>query len=159
MKVVRGLAWSNPGSKCTFPLNLAPSPARSAYGHNLDKMEIKRLGQVALTVSDTARAKEFYVGILGLTHLFDAGPALTFVSAGNVRIMLGLPESTQKVGQNSCVYFLVEGLDNAYAEALGAGATGQDGPHLVAKMPDHELWMAFLNDPDGNLVGLMEERR
>jgi len=26
-------------------------------------------------------------------------------------------------------------------------------------MPDHELWMAFVRDPDGNLVGLMSEVR
>jgi hypothetical protein len=26
-------------------------------------------------------------------------------------------------------------------------------------MPDHELWLSFLRDPDGNLVGLMEEKR
>jgi methylmalonyl-CoA/ethylmalonyl-CoA epimerase len=30
---------------------------------------------------------------------------------------------------------------------------------MVAKMPDHELWMAFFNDPDGNLLALMEEKR
>jgi methylmalonyl-CoA/ethylmalonyl-CoA epimerase len=30
---------------------------------------------------------------------------------------------------------------------------------LAAKMPDHELWLGFLRDPDGNLVGLMEEKR
>ena len=32
-------------------------------------------------------------------------------------------------------------------------------PQMVAKMPDHELWMAFFNDPDGNLLALMEEKR
>jgi methylmalonyl-CoA/ethylmalonyl-CoA epimerase len=29
----------------------------------------------------------------------------------------------------------------------------------VAKMPDHELWMAFLRDPDRNLIALMCEAR
>jgi hypothetical protein len=29
---------------------------------------------------------------------------------------------------------------------------------MAARMPDHELWIGFLRDPDGNLVGLMEER-
>lgn len=29
----------------------------------------------------------------------------------------------------------------------------------AAKMPVHELWIGFLRDPDGNLVGLMEEKR
>jgi methylmalonyl-CoA/ethylmalonyl-CoA epimerase len=31
--------------------------------------------------------------------------------------------------------------------------------HLIAKMPDHELWMAFFRDPDGNLLALMSELR
>ena len=29
--------------------------------------------------------------------------------------------------------------------------------HLVAKMPDHDLWMAFVKDPSGNVLGLMSE--
>ena len=32
-------------------------------------------------------------------------------------------------------------------------------PQLAARMPDHALWTGFLRDPDGNLVGLMEEKR
>jgi methylmalonyl-CoA/ethylmalonyl-CoA epimerase len=32
-------------------------------------------------------------------------------------------------------------------------------PHLIAKMPDHDLWMAFLRDSEGNLLGLMSEVR
>ena len=30
-------------------------------------------------------------------------------------------------------------------------------PHLVARMPDHDLWMAFLHDPDENVLGMMSE--
>jgi methylmalonyl-CoA/ethylmalonyl-CoA epimerase len=28
-----------------------------------------------------------------------------------------------------------------------------------ARMPDHELWMCFLRDPDGHTLALMCERR
>jgi methylmalonyl-CoA/ethylmalonyl-CoA epimerase len=35
----------------------------------------------------------------------------------------------------------------------------EDEPHLIAKMPDHELWMTFFRDPDRNLHGLMSEVR
>jgi methylmalonyl-CoA/ethylmalonyl-CoA epimerase len=28
---------------------------------------------------------------------------------------------------------------------------------MIARMPDHDLWMAFLRDPDRNLLGLMSE--
>ena len=122
-------------------------------------MTTNRIGQIALTVSDMAAAKRFFVDVLGLPLLFDAGPGLSFVDGGNLRIMLSLPEGNGVVGHNSCVYFVVDDLDAAYGAALEKGAVGADGPHLIAKMPDHELWMAFLKDPDGNLVGLMEERR
>ena len=44
------------------------------------------------------------------------------------------------------------------AALLERGAKGEHAPKLSARMPDHELWMAFVHDPDGNLVGLMEER-
>ena len=31
------------------------------------------------------------------------------------------------------------------------------GIESIAKMPDHELWMGFLRDPDENLIGIMAE--
>ncbi len=120
---------------------------------------ISDLGQVAITVSDVARAKEFYHGVLGLKHLFDAGPNLAFLAAGGVRLMLTVPQGAGAVGKNSVLYFRTPALESAYPALLARGATGERAPQLTAKMPDHELWMAFLRDPDGNLVGLMEERR
>jgi hypothetical protein len=39
------------------------------------------------------------------------------------------------------------------------GATSERAPQLAAKMADHELWIGFLRDPNGNLIGLLEERR
>ena len=42
---------------------------------------------------------------------------------------------------------------------LARGATNERAPQLTAKLPDHELWIGFVRDPDGNLVGLMEEKR
>jgi methylmalonyl-CoA/ethylmalonyl-CoA epimerase len=43
--------------------------------------------------------------------------------------------------------------------SLDQGVTFDDCPHLVARMPDHELWMAFFRDPDGHLLAIMEEKR
>jgi methylmalonyl-CoA/ethylmalonyl-CoA epimerase len=34
-----------------------------------------------------------------------------------------------------------------------------DAPHLIARMPDHDLWMAFLKDTEGNTLALMSEVR
>jgi len=38
-----------------------------------------------------------------------------------------------------------------------AGASFLSKPHEIAKLPDHDLWMAFFHDPDGNLLALMTE--
>ncbi|HWA10892.1 MAG TPA: VOC family protein [Opitutaceae bacterium] len=124
-----------------------------------DSPSVSSLGQVAVTVSDVAKAKQFYHGVLGLKSLFDAGPNLSFLGAGDVRLMLTLPQGAGAIGQNSVLYFRTAQLESAYPAMLARGAEGERPPQLTAKMPDHELWMAFVRDPDGNLIGLMEERR
>jgi hypothetical protein len=30
-------------------------------------------------------------------------------------------------------------------------------PHCIAKMDDHDLWMAFFQDPDGHTLAVMQE--
>jgi methylmalonyl-CoA/ethylmalonyl-CoA epimerase len=117
------------------------------------------IGQIALTVSDVTKAKHFYVDVLGLKPLFDAGPQRSFVAAGSVRIMLTVPQGAGETGKNSILYFKTPSLDAAYEAVTAAGAKPERAPRLTARMPDHELWIAFVRDPDGNLVGLMEERR
>jgi catechol 2,3-dioxygenase-like lactoylglutathione lyase family enzyme len=117
------------------------------------------LGQIAITVSDVARARAFYHGILGLKPLFDAGPNLSFLAAGSVRIMLTTSQGSGTPGKNSILYFKVAPLEEAYAAYVAAGAKAERAPQLTARMPDHELWIGFVRDPDDNLVGLMEEKR
>ena len=120
---------------------------------------LSEIGQIALTVSDVAKATVFYRDVLGLKFLFDAGPNLAFLAAGSVRIMLTKPEGRTEVAKNSILYFKVADLAATHAAILARGATNEHAPALIAKMPDHELWMGFVRDPDGNLVGLMEEKR
>jgi len=125
----------------------------------MDSPALSDIGQIAVTVSDVARAKAFYHGVLGLKALFDAGPNLSFLAAGSVRIMLTQPEGAGEAGKNSILYFRATELGATYDTLVGRGATPAHPPRLTAKLPDHELWLAFVKDPDGNLVGLMEERR
>lgn len=117
------------------------------------------IGQVAITVADVESALGFYRDILGLTFLFSAGPQLAFLDAGGVRVMLTTPQGAGAVGANSTLYFRTTGIEAAHAAMVARGATNERAPQLAARMPDHELWIGFLRDPDGNLVGLMEERR
>jgi predicted enzyme related to lactoylglutathione lyase len=120
---------------------------------------VSRVGQVAITVSDVTAATKFYRDILGLGFLFSPNQNLAFLSAGDLRIMLTTPQGSGAAGANSILYFTVSGIETAHASFVNAGATNESSPQLAAKMPDHELWLGFLRDPDGNLVGLMEEKR
>lgn len=73
--------------------------------------------------------------------------------------MLSTPQGAGAVGANSTLYFKVQDVEATYAAILARGAAAERAPQLTAKMPDHELWIGFVRDPDGNLVGLMEEKR
>ncbi|CAN5577966.1 hypothetical protein BH09GEM1_BH09GEM1_43550 [soil metagenome] len=120
---------------------------------------ITGLRQIALTVSDVARAKAFYRDALGLTFLFDAGPNLAFLDVGGVRMMLATPEGEFKPGRGSMLYFTVADIHAAHAGMVERGVKFGGTPHLIAKMPDHDLWLAEFEDPDGNPIALMAEVR
>ena len=40
---------------------------------------------------------------------------------------------------------------------LASGVRFEDEPHVIAKMPDHDLWMTFFRDSEQNLLALMSE--
>ena len=122
-------------------------------------MKLSTIHQIAITVSDVEAAVEFYHGVLGLDLLFRAGPNLAFLDADGVRIMLTTPQGAGEVGANSIMYFRVNDIVSVHQALVGKGAESEQAPGLTAKMPDHDLWTGFLRDPDGNLVGLMEEKR
>ena len=120
---------------------------------------IEKLGQVALTVRDVERSVAFYRDALGLRFLFAPMSTLAFLMIGDVRLMLSAPEGEFTPGGSTVLYLRVADIDAAYA-ALGArGVSFIDAPHLIARMPDHELWMCFFRDPDGHTLALMSERR
>lgn len=118
---------------------------------------LSALGQIALPVSDPDRAEAFYEGKLGLAKLFRFGHLLFFDCDG-VRLMLEGNSATGAT-EGVCLYYRVTGIERAYEDMKGRGVPFDDAPHLIAKMPDHELWMAFFRDPDRNLLAIMEEKR
>jgi predicted enzyme related to lactoylglutathione lyase len=120
---------------------------------------VSEIGQIAVVVSDVAKATIFYRDVLGLKFLFGAGPNLAFLAAGGVRLMLTTPQGHGEIGKNSVLYFKVDEIVATHAAIVARGAANERAPQLTAKMPDHELWIGFVRDPDGNLVGLMSEVR
>lgn len=121
--------------------------------------KLSTIGQIAITVSDVEKALTFYRDALGLEFLFSAGPELAFLNADGIRLMLSTPQGAGTVGGNSILYFKVSDIEAVHSAVVGRGAVSERAPQLAAKMPDHDLWTGFLRDPDGNLVGLMEEKR
>ena len=123
------------------------------------ELRLSEIGQIAITVRDVATALPFYRDVLGLKFLFSPGPNLAFLEANGIRIMLSTPQGAGFVGHNSILYFKVKDIAAAHGALVQRGAVDERPPQMTARMPDHELWLAFVRDPDNNLVGLMEERR
>jgi methylmalonyl-CoA/ethylmalonyl-CoA epimerase len=132
-------------------------PVGGEANTNSASVHFDRIGQIALSVSDLARAKGFYQDKLGMRFLFEAGH-LAFFQCGEIRIMLSADEKPEPRGE-TIVYYKVEDIHGAYAALKESGVEFIDAPHLIAKMPDHDLWMVFLKDPDGHTVGMMSEVR
>ena len=119
---------------------------------------LARIGQIAVPVTDIGRAVAFYRDVLGMRFLFQAPPGLGFFDCAGVRLMLDAPAAAQ-AGQGSVIYFAVPDLHAACATLEARGLAFEREPHFIAKLPDHELWMAFFRDPDRNLLALMSEVR
>ena len=126
-----------------------------------NKMSFKldKVGQIAIPVRDLERAIAFYRDILGMTFLFQAPPGLAFFDCGGVRILLDVPAGMQSEKHSSIIYYKVDDLPSAVTELKARRVVFDQEPEFVAQMPDHELWMAFLRDPDDNTLALMWEKR
>lgn len=120
--------------------------------------EISSIGQIAINIKDPERATAFYRDVMGLKFLFPAGK-MAFFDCGGVRLMLTPAEKEEFDHPSSILYFKVGDLNAAFTRMKSDGATFEDEPHLIARMPDHELWMCFFRDTEGNLLGLMSEVR
>lgn len=116
-----------------------------------------RIGQIAIVCQDVARAKAFYRDTLGVKHLFDAGPTLSFFDCGGTRLMLSPAEGEAR--GTSVLYYFVSDIVAAARELSEKGVGFVGEPHVIAKMPDHELWLAEFRDSEGNVMALMAERR
>jgi methylmalonyl-CoA/ethylmalonyl-CoA epimerase len=117
------------------------------------------IGQVAVPVRDIERAIAFYRDTLGMRFLFQAPPGLGFFDCAGVRLMLDAPAKAQSRNYSSVIYYKVPDLPATFARLSALGVHFDTAPHLLAKLPDHELWMAFFRDTDDNLLALMSEVR
>ncbi len=92
--------------------------------------------------------------MLGLTKLHRFGD-LSFFDCAGVRLLL--EKSRTAFDPQGCIYFRCADIALAVTELTGRGASFTHQPHLIAKMDDHDLWMAFFTDPDGHTLAIMQE--
>ena len=120
---------------------------------------LSAIGQISVNAHDIPRAVRFYRDALGMRLLFEAPPKMAFFDSGSVRLMLSLPETAEYDHPGSVLYFRVDDIEQAHAALKERGVEFKDKPHLIARMPDHELWMTFFKDSEGNTLALMAEKR
>ena len=129
----------------------SPAPATES-----PTLSLSRIGQIAITVKDVERSTSFYRDVLGMRFLF-AFPGLAFFDCDGVRLMLSKPEAKEFDHPSSVLYFRVADINLAYQTLRSRKVDFVDEPHIVARMTDHDLWMAFFRDLDDNIFALMCE--
>ena len=121
-----------------------------------NSLEITSIGQIAIVVHDLPKAVEFYRDKLGLRFLYEF-PSLAFFDCGGVRIMLSFPENAEFDHPASILYYKVADINQAWRVLEARGVKIEHEPHVIARMPDHDLWICAIRDPENNLVELMSE--
>src|SRR4051812_16831898 len=122
-------------------------------------VQLSKIKQIALPVHDVDEARRFYRDVLGMKHLFDAPPALAFFDCGGVRLMLAGPTAQGPDGneQHAVLFYDVADIKPTYDAIVSAGATTRSEPHVIARMSGQEIWIAEMDDGQGNIVALMSE--
>ena len=113
----------------------------------------RRLVQVALTVSDLDRSRQFYRDVLGLPLLFEAGNMVFFDLAG-IRLFIGTENPAGAPG-GSVLYFDAPDIDALGPDLENRGVTFLGPAQIVQRTENHELKIRAFRDPDGNVLQLM----
>jgi len=119
-------------------------------------LDMSHIGQIALNVRDVDRAEKFFGETMGFRKLFRFGD-LSFFDCAGVRLFLEKAKDDDEVRRSSVLYFRCADIALAVRELKSRRVRFQSPPRLIAKMDDHDLFMAFFTDPDGHILALMQE--
>ena len=122
-------------------------------------VSLSRIKQIAIPVHSVEKAKAFYRDTLGLKHLFDAPPALSFFDCGGVQLMLAGPDAQGKDGgeQHAVLFYDVSDIKDVHGRIKSSGAKSIEEPRVIARMNGREIWVSSFNDGQGNVVSLMSD--
>ncbi len=119
-------------------------------------LNLSHIGQIALPVIDVDEAETFYANVIGLRKLYRFGD-LSFFDCAGVRLLLEKTHDPAAFKAQGCLYFRCADIALTVATLEKRGVTFTHDPHCIAKMDDHDLWMAFFHDPDGHTLAVMQE--
>jgi methylmalonyl-CoA/ethylmalonyl-CoA epimerase len=119
-------------------------------------LNLSQIGQIGLPVIDVDRSEAFYDKVIGLRKLYRFGD-LSFFDCNGVRLFLDKVREPEKFSPRGCIYFRCADIALTVAELEKRGVIFTLRPRLIAKMDDHDLWMAFFEDPDGHTLAVMQE--
>jgi len=119
-----------------------------------------KIRQIALGCKDLSRAQDFYTRLLGAepTAVFNP-PGFCFFDLGGTRLLIEVG------GPASLIYLEVPDVRASIAELRELGFKVTNEPHIVFPDPNGVFddpgneWLAFIEDSEGNPVGLMSRER
>ena len=124
------------------------------------KLNISKVGRVCVTVADTDRALDFYVGTLGFEKVVDMplGPDMRWVevSVSDAETTIALappPQGRQAGGSETGICLDTSDVDGAHAALKEAGADVDDE---VSRYGGPVPPMFWVRDPDGNSLIVVE---
>jgi methylmalonyl-CoA/ethylmalonyl-CoA epimerase len=120
------------------------------------RLQLSGIGQIGVMVKDLEAAVAFYRDILDLSFLFQV-PNMAFFDCGGVRLMLGVADKAELDHPPSILYYRVDDIQSAHRTLAERGVAFEQAPVLAHQADDHDLWLAFFCDMEGNLLALMSE--
>jgi len=128
---------------------------RERNGHMNSTFPMGPLGQVSMLTRSAATSEAWFKEKLEIPHIFTFGD-LVFFDCGGTRLFIReVPDAEWR--PSSILYFLVPDIGEAHRGLTERGVKFQGAPHLIYKddTTGVEDWMAFFDDPDGNMLAIM----
>ena len=122
------------------------------------KLGLAKIRQIAVNVHDLDRATAFYQDVLGMSLLFRV-PGMSFFDCDGIRLMLGIPEKDEFDHPASVIYYSTDDIHAMHQQLVDRGVAFMGNPHVVARMGDIEISMAFFRDSEDNILALTSEVR
>ena len=104
-------------------------------------LNLSQIGQIALPVIDVDRSEAFYGEVIGLRKLYRFGD-LSFFDCAGVRLLLDKVKDPTSFAPQGVIYFRCADIALTVTELERRGVAFVHRPQLIAKMDDHDLWMA-----------------